>query len=152
MTTSTLPSAPPTNASRGAVPVVPAAAAGVPRLRRRRQDVQAELSRCQYLERLVRARVDLLVAHALGSLQDVGHPGTARTDEGVPPTADEVTRLVLDGPARDLAAHLQALTAAGRGLAAHAGRLEQDLDRATEALVQALGADPVAALATGARR
>ncbi len=126
----------------------------VPSLRRARQDVLAELSHCRYLQRLVRARTDLLVACALGPLDDLASEATC---VGTPwegtrtPTAEEISRLVLDWPSQGVGSHLEALTDAGRRLAVHERRLDGRLEHVTEDLVRALAADPGATLRSGAR-
>ncbi len=115
--------------------------AGVSDLRRARLAVAAELSHCRYLIRLVRARTDLLVAGALGPLDDL--PAWI--------TGTDIARLVLDMPCDGVGQRLEALTAASRRLAALEAMLEGQRDDVTDSLVLALSADPRAALRAASR-
>lgn len=150
MSITSLQSVPPTCGPDGTAPAIGFV---VPALRRTRQDVVAELSRCRYLLRLVRARTDLLVASVLGPLDEVRvDRGPWNATDTPAPTADEISRLVLDVPARGVGEQLEALTDAGRRLAAHESRLHGRLDDVTGDLVRALTADSGAALRTPPRR
>jgi hypothetical protein len=131
-------SVPPTRAPDGEAPPVEP---GVSDLRRTRLGVAAELSHCRYMIRLVRARTDLLVAAALGPLDDL--PAWI--------TGTDIARLVLDIPCDGVGQRLEALTAASRRLAALEARLDGRLDDVTDSLVQALRADPRAALRAASR-
>ncbi len=152
MSTASLQSVPPAFSPEEDLAVGPA----VPSLRRTRQDVLAELSHCRYLQRLVRARTDLLVASALGPLDEL--PPHTDCDGSTPweatrtPTAEEISRLVLDHAHQGVGTQLEALTDAGRRLAVHEKCLDGRLEGITDDLVRALTADPGAVLRGAARR
>ncbi len=107
--------------------------------RGRRHELRAERERCRYLRRLLQARLDLAVAHAVGAHTD---PGTADLLAGspVPPSVEEVTALIEHSRDLDLGTSLPALRAALRRLTAYQDALEVACDEATTEMVESLAA------------
>jgi hypothetical protein len=108
-------------------------------VRRRRQELRAERERCRYLRRLLQARLDLAVAHAVGAHTG---PGAADLPAGspVPPSVAEVTALIEHGRDLDLGTSLPALREALRRLTAYEDALEVACEEATTEVVASLAA------------
>lgn len=107
--------------------------------RGRRHELRAERERCRYLRRLLQARLDLAVAHAVGAHTE---PGVADLLAGSPrpPSVGEVTALIEQSRDLELGTSLPALRAALRRLTAYEDALEVACDEATSELVESLAA------------
>jgi hypothetical protein len=108
-------------------------------VRERRHELRAERERCRYLRRLLQARLDLAVAHAVGAHTD---PCAAGLPVGspVPPSVEEVSALIAQSRDLDLGTSLPALREALRRLTAYEDALEVACDEATSEMVQSLAA------------
>ncbi len=113
-------------------------------LRERRLELRAEQVRSRYLSRLLRARLDLSVAAAVGSHEQERTEGWPQ-GLPVPPTADEIAEL-LRHTGDDLAGHLAALQDALARMAGYEEALGRECEASTEQLVTALTRSPRACL------
>lgn len=107
-----------------------------------RRAVRAERAEVARWRRLLRARLDLLVA-SYAPPERLGAMGWDVLPEaqGSLPTAAELRDAIADDPAVDRVAAMQQLRALDRRLGTYADRLDRALDRSTESLVMALVAD-----------
>ena len=121
--------------------------AGVPLtdLRERRLELRAEQVRSRYLRRLLQARLDLAVA---ATVEAHVQERTADLDPTlpVPPSAEEVTRLLSRHGGDDLGSHLGDLRDALGRMSAYEEALENRCEASTEQLVAALSRVPRARL------
>lgn len=108
-------------------------------VRERRHELRAERERCRYLRRLLQARLDLAVAHAVGA-----HTGPCAADlpvgSPVPPSVEEVSALIEQSRDLALGTSLPALREALRRLTAYEDALEVACDEATTEMVESLAA------------